>query len=131
MLQLASILICCSYSGTLVEINSEQSTVTLENVRSFGTEGRRHGKDEFGPSDHSYEQIVFRGSDVKDLRIEQEAQQKPAPPPMPADPAIIGVSLPPLLPPFYLDDVTFSDVNPKNHRERKTVWIFSVAFLLI
>lgn len=43
-----------------------------------------------------YEQIVFRGSDVKDLRIEEPAKEK-APPAMPQDPAIIGVSLQPLL----------------------------------
>jgi hypothetical protein len=35
---------------------------------------------------------------------------------------------PPFL--FFFDDVKFSDVNHLNHRERKTVWIFSVAFLL-
>ncbi|KAF2711095.1 hypothetical protein K504DRAFT_501027 [Pleomassaria siparia CBS 279.74] len=79
------------YVGTLVEINSEQSTVSLDNVRSFGSEGRRGGgKDEFPASDAVYEQIVFRGSDVKDLRIEDAPKEKSAPPPMPADPAIIG-----------------------------------------
>jgi protein LSM14 len=61
-------------------------------VRSFGTEGRKNGKDEYPPSDVVYEQIVFRGSDVKDLRIEEPAKEK-APPAMPQDPAIIGVSL--------------------------------------
>jgi protein LSM14 len=76
------------YVGTLIEINSEQSTVSLDNVRSFGTEGRRGGKDEYQPSDAVYEQIVFRGSDVKDLRIEEQPKEKP---PMPQDPAIIGV----------------------------------------
>lgn len=79
------------YVGTLVNINSEQSTVSLDNVRSFGTEGRRGGKDEYGPSDAVYEQIVFRGSDVKDLRIEETPKEEPQ---MPQDPAIIGVSEP-------------------------------------
>lgn len=70
-------------------------------MRSFGTEGRRGGgKDEYAPSDAVYEQIVFRGSDVKDLRIEDAPKEKPAPPPMPQDPAIIGVSLP--LSPLFL-----------------------------
>lgn len=79
--------------GTLVDINSEHSTVSLDNVRSFGTEGRRGGgQDEFPPNDAVYEQIVFRGSDVKDLRIDEPAVEKKAPPPMPNDPAIIGVS---------------------------------------
>ncbi|KAF2204372.1 hypothetical protein GQ43DRAFT_429053 [Delitschia confertaspora ATCC 74209] len=79
------------YVGTLVEINSEASTVSLENVLSYGTEGRRGGKEEYAPSSHVYEQIVFRGSDVKDLRIEEPAKEnKPSPPAMPDDPAIIG-----------------------------------------
>jgi protein LSM14 len=73
-----------------MEINSEESTVSLEGVRSFGTEGRRGDGKEYGPSDTVYEQIVFRGSDVKDLRIEDTPKEKP---PMPQDPAIIGVSL--------------------------------------
>lgn len=71
-----------------MEINSEKSTVSLEQVRSFGTEGRGDGQ-EYGPSDQVYDQIVFRGSDVKDLRIEDTPKEKP---PMPQDPAIIGVS---------------------------------------
>jgi hypothetical protein len=116
------------YVGTLVEINSEASTVSLDNVRSFGTEGRKGGKDEYPPSDVVYEQIVFRGSDVKDLRIEESAKEK-APPAMPQDPAIIGVSLFPLLP-TTVDDVTLFGCKSLNHRERKTMWIFSVAFLL-
>lgn len=78
----------------LHEINSDESTVSLENVRSFGTEGRR-GKDEIGPSDQVYEYIVFRGSDVKDLRIEEHPGIKENKPPMPDDPAIVGVSCSP------------------------------------
>ncbi|OCK84579.1 hypothetical protein K432DRAFT_401011 [Lepidopterella palustris CBS 459.81] len=81
------------YVGTLHEINSENSTVALENVTSFGTEGRRNGDDEIPASDNIYEYIVFRGSDVKDLRIEEPAREsKPAPPPMPNDPAILGAT---------------------------------------
>ena len=63
-------------------------------VRSFGTEGRR-GKDEVPPSDNVFEYIVFRGSDVKDLKVE-EAAKKVEPPPrgVPDDPAILAVWLP-------------------------------------
>ncbi|OAQ99592.1 hypothetical protein LLEC1_03475 [Akanthomyces lecanii] len=79
-----------SYVGTLHEINSEESTVSLENVRSFGSEGRK-GKDEIAPSDQVYEYIVFRGSDVKDLRIEEHPGIKEnKPPAVPDDPAILG-----------------------------------------
>ncbi|KAF2145886.1 uncharacterized protein K452DRAFT_324012 [Aplosporella prunicola CBS 121167] len=84
------------YVGTLHEINSENSTVALENVTSYGTEGRRNGQDEIPASENIYEYIVFRGSDVKDLRIEDKAEPpKPTPPPMPNDPAILGAARPP------------------------------------
>ncbi|PHH92588.1 hypothetical protein CDD83_6649 [Cordyceps sp. RAO-2017] len=81
------------YVGTLHEINSDESTVSLENVRSFGTEGRRgRPEEEIAPSDQVYEYIVFRGSDVKDLRIEEHptVKENKPPPPMPDDPAIVG-----------------------------------------
>lgn len=79
-----------SYVGILHEINSETSTVALEQVVSHGTEGRRNDpSQEIAGSDNVYEYIVFRGSDVKDLRIEE--QPKPQPPPQLDDPAILGV----------------------------------------
>ncbi|KAF4631787.1 hypothetical protein G7Y89_g6342 [Cudoniella acicularis] len=80
------------YVGTLHEINSESSTVALENVSSFGTEGRKGNPDEeIPPSDSVYEYIVFRGSDVKDLRIEEApAPKENKPPQVPNDPAILG-----------------------------------------
>ncbi|KAF1811019.1 hypothetical protein P152DRAFT_74139 [Eremomyces bilateralis CBS 781.70] len=83
------------YRGTLHEINSDKHTVALENVRSFGTEGRRNGVDEVPPMEAIYEYIVFRGSDVKELSIE-DAPKEPQPPPpqVPNDPAILGVSQP-------------------------------------
>ncbi|KAL2265262.1 hypothetical protein VTJ83DRAFT_6362 [Remersonia thermophila] len=81
------------YSGTLHSINSDDSTVSLENVRSFGTENRKTNPDEFvPPSDQIYEYIVFRGTDVKDLRIEEGPApvKEEKPPVMPNDPAILG-----------------------------------------
>jgi len=82
---------CSSYVGTLHEISSENSTVALEQVVSWGTEGRRPD-DEVAPTpDKVYEYIVFRGSDVKDLRIEKEPEKQQ--PQVPDDPAILGVSL--------------------------------------
>ncbi|KAI1084025.1 Scd6-like Sm domain-containing protein [Whalleya microplaca] len=86
------------YSGVLHEINSEESTVSLENVKSFGTEGRKGNPDEeIAPSDQVYEYIVFRGSDVKDLRIDQPAPPKEnQPPKVPDDPAILGTRTRPI-----------------------------------
>ncbi|KAI9799535.1 MAG: hypothetical protein M1825_004461 [Sarcosagium campestre] len=82
------------YVGTLHEIDSEKTTVSLEQVTSFGTEGRRGGTDdEVPPVDEPFDYIVFRGSDVKDLRIESapvEAQAPVPAPQVPNDPAILG-----------------------------------------
>ena len=63
-------------------------------MRSYGTEGRKATPaDEIAPSDQVYEYIVFRGSDVKDLRIEESPPVKEnKPPAVPNDPAILGVS---------------------------------------
>lgn len=57
------------YLGILHEINSEESTVSLMKVRTFGTEGRAGGANEIPASDAVYDYVVFRGSDVKDLKI--------------------------------------------------------------
>ncbi|KAI9687428.1 MAG: hypothetical protein M1820_010441 [Bogoriella megaspora] len=79
------------YVGTLHEINSENSSVALENVKSFGTEGRKaNPAEEIPASDNVYEYIVFRGSDVKDLRIEEPPKENKPPPKVPDDPAILG-----------------------------------------
>jgi hypothetical protein len=83
------------YVGTLHEINSESHTVALEQVTSYGTEGRAgNPAEEIPGSDQVYDYIVFRGSDVKELNIVKPASQlekKPSPK-MPNDPAILGVS---------------------------------------
>ena len=61
-------------------------------MKSFGTEGR-DSENEIPPSDNIYEYIVFRGSDVKDLRIEKDPlQELVKQPQVPDDPAILGVS---------------------------------------
>ncbi|CAG8598104.1 15543_t:CDS:2 [Dentiscutata erythropus] len=84
------------YVGILHSINSADSTVALEQVRSYGTEGRRgNPAEEIPPSDNVFEYIVFRGSDVKDLHVcEAPAQQQSMPPQVPNDPAILGTTAP-------------------------------------
>ena len=58
------------YVGTLEKINSEKGTVTLKNVRCFGTEGRKNwGPDEIYPNPTVYQSVQFNGNDVKDLSI--------------------------------------------------------------
>ncbi|KAE8154400.1 Scd6-like Sm domain-containing protein [Aspergillus avenaceus] len=81
------------YVGTLHEINPEASTIALENVVSFGTEGRRgNPAEEIAPSTSVYEYIVFRGSDVKDISVAEDKKEDaaPEPPQVPDDPAILG-----------------------------------------
>ncbi len=83
-------------------------------MKSFGTEDRHpSNSDTFVPAgDHVYEYIVFRGSDVKDLRIEKEPEKPKQQ--VPDDPAILGVSLLSCYPPetqgvsgITLNDETF------------------------
>ena len=126
-------LTCLSYVGTLHEINGENSTVALEQVVSYGTEGRRNNpEEEIAPADSVYEYIVFRGSDVKDLRIE-EAPKENVPPQVPDDPAILGVSgaISVLVLHGRPRDEIFGCKSNILVRERKPHVDISVAFLLI
>ncbi|CAH7688655.1 putative G2/M phase checkpoint control protein Sum2 [Phakopsora pachyrhizi] len=86
------------YRGVLHSIDPAASTVSLEQVRSMGTEGRKaNPADELAPTDTLYEFIVFRAADVKDLSIEAPAEPKPEPgkPSVPDDPAIMSTTAPP------------------------------------
>lgn len=77
------------YLGTLHEINPEQSTIALEDVYSFGTEGRP-AKDFIPASSQKFDYIVFRGTDVKDIKIaDEEKENKQPEPSVPNDPAIL------------------------------------------
>ncbi|KAG8345868.1 Scd6 like Sm domain [Trypanosoma vivax] len=62
------------YAGTLGEIDPAKNTVCLTNVSVFGTEGRakEKGQMEVPANDQLFEQIVFRGSDIKELTVFEE-----------------------------------------------------------
>jgi len=65
------------YEGVLYSINEQNSTVALQNVRSYGTEGREQTNPTvtFVPPQaavHPY--LLFRGCDIKDLHVHDTPQ---------------------------------------------------------
>lgn len=67
------------YEGTLYSINEGDATVALQDVKSYGTEGRElldtTGASTFVPPNdvvHAY--LVFRGQDIKDLHVHEKAK---------------------------------------------------------
>lgn len=80
------------YEGILYSIDTKEATVTLANVRSFGTEDREAEKF-IPPRDEQFEFIVFRGQDIKDLLV-CEGPSPHSKPQLPQDPAIVQTGLP-------------------------------------
>lgn len=77
------------YEGTLYAVDTNESTVTLQKVKSFGTENRPAAK-HVPPRSEIYEYIIFRGSDIKDLHVSEVNKQEE----QPSDPAILSKSAP-------------------------------------
>lgn len=58
------------YVGTLIMINSQEQTLVLQNVKSYGSEGRRGGgHDEVPASTETYQHIIFRAAELKDFYV--------------------------------------------------------------
>ena len=77
------------YEGILYVINTEESTIALQNVRSFGTEGRT--KPDVPPTEEVYDFIIFRGEDIKDLTVLEGSTTKPSQRAVLEDPAVVSV----------------------------------------
>ncbi|CAK1544919.1 unnamed protein product [Leptosia nina] len=78
------------YEGRLFTVDPQECTIALASVRSFGTEDRET-QFPVAPQSQVYDYILFRGSDIKDIRVLNNV------PSLPNDPAIVQMSVPPSL----------------------------------
>jgi protein LSM14 len=68
------------YEGTLYSINESDATVALQNVKSYGTEGREktdEGCTFVPPQDDVHPYLLFRGQDIKDLHVHEKSEKPP------------------------------------------------------
>ncbi|XP_015174019.1 PREDICTED: protein LSM14 homolog B-A isoform X1 [Polistes dominula] len=76
------------YEGRLFTVDPQECTIALANVRSFGTEDRETQLP-VAPQNQVYEYILFRGSDIKDIRVVNNVNS------IPNDPAIVQMTVQP------------------------------------
>lgn len=74
------------YEGKLYSVDPEECTIALSSVRSYGTEERKTNYP-VPAQNQVYDYILFRGSDIKDIRVLTTT--------IPNDPAIVQLSVPP------------------------------------
>mmetsp|Transcript_21964 Transcript_21964/g.45163 ORF Transcript_21964/g.45163 Transcript_21964/m.45163 type:complete len:364 (-) Transcript_21964:268-1359(-) len=66
------------YEGILYSINETNSTLALQNVTSFGTEGREKSDPStafVAPQEGIHAYLLFRGCDIKDLHVHEQQQE--------------------------------------------------------
>lgn len=90
------------YEGILYNVDAKESTISLSKVKSYGTETRGDPSCYVAPKNDIYDVIIFRASDVKDLRVDA-----PVPPGL-QDPAIISAHQ------------SYPSTSSFNNEERKT-----------
>ncbi|XP_016841699.1 protein LSM14 homolog B isoform X2 [Nasonia vitripennis] len=76
------------YEGRLFTVDPQECTIALANVKSFGTEDRET-QFPVAPQNQVYEYILFRGSDIKDIRVVNSVSS------LPNDPAIVQMTVQP------------------------------------
>jgi protein LSM14 len=104
------------YEGILYSINEANATVALQNVKSYGTEGREQSDPEntgfVAPQESIHPYLLFRGCDIKDLHVHEQQEQPQAeapaaaaatttapPPPRPPKEQAATAKAPPRAPP--------------------------------
>ncbi|KAK9502437.1 hypothetical protein O3M35_011218 [Rhynocoris fuscipes] len=78
------------YEGKLYAVDPQDCTIALANVKSFGTEDRKTANPVLAQK-QTYDYILFRATDIKDISV------VPAPQQLLYDPAIVQLSAPPNL----------------------------------
>ncbi|PVU93777.1 hypothetical protein BB559_003169 [Furculomyces boomerangus] len=113
------------YIGILKDVNENEQTISLVQVQSMGTEGRKQDpKDEVPPFSEIYEFVQFRATDVISVQFETDAPPPPQPH-LPQDPAILGSgqSQPPTKP--EPKDVPIQEKQPTKEARRASQTIGS------
>lgn len=85
------------YEGILYTVDSQEATIALSKVKSFGTEDRPTPHPVPG-RDEVYEYIIFKASDIKDLIVCDTPKPPASMGGLPYDPAILSVSQQPVEP---------------------------------
>lgn len=70
------------YEGILYSINETNSTLALQNVTSYGTEGREKSDPStafVAPQEGIHAYLLFRGCDIKDLHVHEQQQEASSP----------------------------------------------------
>lgn len=57
------------YEGVLFEVDRQNKTMSLRQVRSLGTEGRRNGVNDIPPDDKILGNVKFRVDLIKTFKI--------------------------------------------------------------
>lgn len=76
------------YEGILIETNGEEKTMTLKNVQSYGSEGRRNGVNEIPAPEKPIECVKFKVDQISDFNIIQKPDDG-----IMSDPAIVSADL--------------------------------------
>jgi len=64
------------YDGELYTADPSEQSIALKHVNCMGTEGRRSGDQVIAPSDCTYEFIIFRAVNIRDLWLEKSGGQR-------------------------------------------------------